>query len=159
MPTIIRKALLGQPIPIYGQGSNVRDWLYVDDHVAALLAVCAGGRVGGSYNIGGHNEISNLELARMICALLDQRRPRPDGSSHADLIAFVTDRPGHDFRYAVDSAKAQAELGWTPREILQTGLSKTVDWYLAHPDWTMDVTNSDDRLGLGSHKRIRQVRR
>jgi dTDP-glucose 4,6-dehydratase len=149
IPTIIRKALLNQPIPIYGRGRNVRDWLYVDDHIAALLAVCERGRVGDSYNIGGHNEISNIDLATAMCALLDGRRPRSDGRCHAEQIQFVTDRPGHDHRYAIDPAKATRELGWQPTESLQSGLSKTVDWYLDHPDWSMEIINAEDRLGLG----------
>jgi len=150
IPTIIRKALSSQTIPIYGQGRNIRDWLYVDDHIAALLAVYEKGQAGGSYNIGGHNEISNIDLATAICALLDGRRPRPDSQRHAERIQFVTDRPGHDYRYAIDAAKATRELGWQPQESLQSGLSKTVDWYLDHLDWTMDVVSSEDRLGLGS---------
>jgi len=150
IPTIIRKALSNQTIPIYGQGRNIRDWLYVDDHVAALLAICEKGQSGGSYNIGGHNEISNIDLATAICAILDGCRPRSDGQHHAERILFVTDRPGHDYRYAIDAAKATRELGWQPQETLQSGLSKTVDWYLDHLDWTMDVVTSEDRLGLGS---------
>jgi dTDP-glucose 4,6-dehydratase len=150
IPTIIRKALSNQEIPIYGQGRNVRDWLYVDDHVAALLAIYEKGQSGSSYNIGGHNEISNVDLATAICASLDRCRPRSDGRRHAERIQFVTDRPGHDYRYAVDAAKATRELCWQPQENLETGLSKTVDWYLDHLDWTMDVVSSEDRLGLGS---------
>jgi dTDP-glucose 4,6-dehydratase len=150
IPTIIRKALSNQTIPIYGQGKNVRDWLYVDDHVAALLALCEKGQAGDSYNIGGHNQISNMDLATEICTLLDRRRPRSDGQRHAELIRFVTDRPGHDYRYAIDAGKAKLELGWQPQERLQSGLSKTVDWYLDHLDWTMQVVSSQDRLGLGS---------
>ena len=153
IPTIIRKALSGQPIPIYGEGKNVRDWLYVDDHIAALLAACAQGRPGESYNIGGHCEINNLSLAHAICALLDQRQPRSDGRRHADQIQFVTDRPGHDLRYAIDPGKAKSELGWRPHENLQTGLSRTVDWYLENPDWTLDAANSRDRLGLGASRK------
>jgi dTDP-glucose 4,6-dehydratase len=149
IPTIIRKAISNQTIPIYGQGQNVRDWLYVDDHIAALLAVCERGQIGGSYNIGGHHEISNIDLANVICALLDVRRPRTDGRCYAEQIQFVADRPGHDFRYAIDSAKAARELGWRPKESLQSGLSKTVDWYLDHPDWTLNLVNAEDRLGLG----------
>jgi dTDP-glucose 4,6-dehydratase len=150
IPTIVRKALSSQTIPIYGQGNNVRDWLYVDDHIAALLAMCENGEAGGSFNIGGNNEISNIELATAICAFLDERRPRPDGQHYAEQIQFVTDRPGHDYRYAIDSTKATRELGWQPRESLQGGLSKTVDWYLHHLDWTMDLAISEDRLGLDS---------
>jgi len=149
IPTIIRKALLNQSIPIYGRGRNVRDWLYVDDHVAALLAICERGRPGDSYNIGANNEVSNIDLATAICALLDGRRPRSDGRCHAEQIQFVTDRPGHDYRYAIDAAKATRELGWQPKESLQSGLSKTVDWYLDHPDWSMEIVSAEDRLGLG----------
>jgi dTDP-glucose 4,6-dehydratase len=148
IPTIIRKALASQPIPIYGEGRNVRDWIYVDDHIAALLAVCYNGQAGDSYNIGGLDEISNIDLAMAICTLLDERRPRADGRRHADRIQFVPDRPGHDHRYAIDAAKAKRALGWKPQESLQTGLSKTVEWYLDHMDWTMDDLNSEDRLGL-----------
>jgi dTDP-glucose 4,6-dehydratase len=149
IPTIIRKALLNEPIPIYGNGKNVRDWLYVDDHVAGLLAVCANGAAGSSYNLGGHNEISNTDLAHEICKLLDQRRPCADGRVHSSCIQFVSDRPGHDYRYAIDSDKAKRVLGWQPRENLQTGLPKTIDWFLDHPDWTLGVGSSEDRLGLG----------
>jgi dTDP-glucose 4,6-dehydratase len=150
IPTIIRKALSCEMIPIYGQGRNIRDWLYVGDHVAALLAVSEKGLVGACYNIGGHNEISNVDLATAICALLDTRRARSDGRPYAEQIQFVTDRPGHDYRYAIDAAKAKRELGWQPQESLQSGLSKTVDWYLEHLDWTMEIVRSEDRLGLGS---------
>jgi dTDP-glucose 4,6-dehydratase len=149
IPTIIRKALLNQTIPIYGQGRNVRDWLYVNDHIAALIALCEKGRAGSNYNIGGCSEISNIELAMTICGLLDEHRPRSDGRRHAELIQFTLDRPGHDYRYAIDASKAQLELGWQPQESLQSGLSKTINWYLDHLDWTLDVMNSEDRLGLG----------
>jgi dTDP-glucose 4,6-dehydratase len=149
IPTIIRKALLNQSIPIYGRGRNVRDWLYVDDHVAALLAICESGRPGDSYIIGGNNEASNIDLATAICALLDGRRPRSDGRCYAEQIQFVTDRPGHDYRYAIDAAKATRELCWQPKESPQSGLSKTVDWHLDHPDWSMEIANAEDRLGLG----------
>jgi dTDP-glucose 4,6-dehydratase len=148
IPTIIRKAMANQPIPIYGQGQNVRDWLYVNDHVAALAAIHTKGKLGSSYNIGGHCQVSNIALATEICKLLDERRPRPDGQGYARLIHFVADRPGHDYRYAIDSTKAQQELAWLPRESLQSGLSKTVDWYLDNIDWTLDDLNADDRLGL-----------
>jgi dTDP-glucose 4,6-dehydratase len=149
IPTIIRKALSDQPIPIYGQGRNVRDWLYVDDHIAALLAICEQGQAGSSYNIGGHSEISNIDLATAICAILDELRPRADGRRHAEHIQLVPDRPGHDYRYAIDTAKASQELGWQPQESLQSGLSKTVGWYLDHLDWTMHGVSAGDRLGLG----------
>lgn len=154
IPTIVRKALSNQAIPIYGQGRNVRDWLYVNDHIDALLAICEKGKAGSSYNIGGHNEISNIELARAICGLLDERRPRSDGRRHAESIQFVTDRPGHDYRYAIDAANAKREVGWQPRESLQSGLSKTVDWYVDHLDWTMDVVSSQDRLGVAHRPNV-----
>jgi dTDP-glucose 4,6-dehydratase len=150
IPTIIRKALSRETIPIYGQGRNIRDWLYVDDHIAALLAAYEKAQVGGSYNIGGNNEISNIDLATAICALLDRRRPGSDGRPYAEQIRFVTDRPGHDYRYAIDAAKAEREFDWQPQESLQSGLSKTVDWYLEHLDWTMEIVDSEDRLGLSS---------
>jgi dTDP-glucose 4,6-dehydratase len=149
IPTIIRKALLNQAIPIYGRGRNVRDWLFVDDHIAALVALYEKGQAGCSYNIGGLNEVSNIDLATAICALLDARRPRSDGQCYAEQIQFVTDRPGHDHRYAIDPTKATRELGWRPRESLESGLSKTVGWYLDHLDWTMGSTSAEDRLGLG----------
>lgn len=154
IPTVIRKALSDQTIPIYGDGTNVRDWIYVDDHVAALLAVCERGQPGASYNIGGLSEISNLDLARNICALLDRRRPHSDFGRYSDHIQFVVDRPGHDQRYAVDPTKARRELGWQPQESLQTGLAKTVDWYLDRMDWTMQTANAEDRLGLGSSLKL-----
>jgi dTDP-glucose 4,6-dehydratase len=135
IPTVIRAALAQQPIPIYGTGANVRDWIFVDDHVQGLIDAIARGRAGEKYNFGGDAEISNLEMVRMICADLDALAPRPGGGSYSELIAFVADRPGHDFRYAVESAKAQRELGWTRRETLETGLSKTIRWYLDNGGW------------------------
>jgi dTDP-glucose 4,6-dehydratase len=146
IPTVIRSALSGKPIPIYGKGENVRDWIYVEDHVSGLLEVAAKGRPGQKYNLGGAAETSNLELARRVCALLDEVAPRCTGS-YADLLTFVADRPGHDFRYAIDSAKAEAELGWVRDETLDSGLRKTVNWYLDHRDWLESVTD-EGRLGL-----------
>jgi len=146
IPTVIRSALSGKPIPIYGKGENVRDWIYVEDHVSGLLEVAAKGRPGQKYNLGGAAETSNLELARRVCALLDEVAPRSTGS-YADLLTFVADRPGHDFRYAIDSAKAEAELGWVRDETLDSGLRKTVNWYLDHRDWLESVTD-EGRLGL-----------
>lgn len=154
IPTIIRKALLDQPIPIYGKGQNVRDWLYVDDHVAALLAVRERGVPGQSYNIGGDAETRNIDLARAICRLLDARRPRADGRSHEVAIAFVADRPGHDHRYAIDAGKARCELGWTPQHGLESGLAATIDWYLVNPAWTLGATQAEDRLGLAQTHRV-----
>ncbi len=148
IPVVILKALAGQPIPVYGDGSNVRDWLFVEDHAEALLTVCTQGAVGRSYNIGGHNEMSNIDLVRVICRLLDARRP--GGAPHDRLITFVTDRPGHDRRYAIDASRIAAELGWRPSVTLEEGLARTVDWYLANEDWWRPLQNRDgvgQRLG------------
>ncbi|MDD9729468.1 dTDP-glucose 4,6-dehydratase [Mameliella sp. AT18] len=134
IPVVILNALAGKPLPIYGDGSNVRDWLYVEDHAEALLLVVQKGAVGRSYNIGGENERTNLELVQTLCAILDRKRPR-DSGSHADLITFVTDRPGHDARYAIDPARIRAELGWRPSVTVEEGLERTVDWYLANEPW------------------------
>ena len=129
IPLMITNALAGKPLPVYGDGLNVRDWLYVLDHCDAIRAVIDKGRVGETYNIGGASERNNLELVRMLCAMLDAARPRKSGR-YADLIAMVTDRPGHDRRYAIDAAKIERELGWRPRESFESGMRKTVDWYL-----------------------------
>ncbi|WP_353628726.1 dTDP-glucose 4,6-dehydratase (plasmid) [Sulfitobacter sp. TCYB15] len=133
VPVVILKALAGEPIPVYGDGANVRDWLFVEDHADALLTVLTKGTLGRSYNIGGENEVSNLELVRMICALLDDRHP--EGAPYADLITFVADRPGHDQRYAIDPTRIQTELGWRPSVTVEEGLARTVDWYLGNKDW------------------------
>jgi dTDP-glucose 4,6-dehydratase len=133
VPVVILKALAGEPIPVYGDGANVRDWLFVEDHADALLTVLTKGELGRSYNIGGENEVSNLELVKMICALLDDRHP--EGAPHADLITFVADRPGHDQRYAIDPTRIRAELGWRPSVTVEEGLARTVDWYLENKEW------------------------
>ena len=133
IPVVILNALAGRPVPVYGQGLNVRDWLYVEDHAAALLMVLEKGAVGRSYNIGGENEATNIDLVRRICAILD--RKRPDAAPHARLIEFVTDRPGHDLRYAIDATRIRSELGWQPSVTLDEGLERTVDWYLANESW------------------------
>lgn len=146
IPVVILKCLRGEPIPIYGEGANVRDWLYVDDHAAALWAALRQGRVGQTYAIGGDNEVSNLELAQMICATLDELAPSADGCAHATKITFVTDRPGHDARYAINAAKARGELRWEPRVSFASGLRTTVQWYLDHPDWWRDLLQADDPL-------------
>jgi dTDP-glucose 4,6-dehydratase len=151
IPVIILNALAGRPLPIYGDGSNVRDWLYVEDHAEALLLVLCTGAVGRSYNIGGGNERSNLELVKTLCAILDRLRPRAQGS-YADLITFVTDRPGHDARYAIDAARIEAELGWRPSVTLEEGLERTVAWYLDNEDWWRALQSRDgvgQRLGTG----------
>ena len=134
IPVIILNALAGKPLPIYGDGSNVRDWLYVEDHADALLLVLEKGALGRSYNIGGENERSNLELVRTLCAILDEKQPKASGS-HADQITFVTDRPGHDARYAIDPTRIRQELGWRPSVTVEEGLARTVDWYLANEGW------------------------
>ena len=148
VPVVILKALAGQPIPVYGNGAHVRDWLFVEDHADALLTVLTKGELGRSYNIGGENEVSNLELVKMICALLDERIP--SGAPHADLITFVSDRPGHDQRYAIDPTRIRAELGWKPSVTVEEGLAHTVDWYLENEDWWTALQNRHgvgDRLG------------
>ena len=144
VPVVILKALAGQPIPVYGDGANVRDWLFVEDHADALLTVLTRGELGRSYNIGGENEVSNLELVHMICALLDDRHPK--GAPHANLITFVADRPGHDQRYAIDPTRIRAELGWKPSVTVEEGLARTVDWYLENEDWWSALQN---RQGVG----------
>ncbi len=152
IPVIILNALAGKPLPIYGDGSNIRDWLYVEDHADALLLVASKGKVGRSYAIGGENECSNLELVRALCAILDERRPRASGS-YADQIAFVADRPGHDARYAINPARIRQELGWRPSVTLQEGLARTVDWYLANEGWWRALQTRDGvgrRLGVGA---------
>lgn len=134
IPVVILNALAGKPLPIYGDGSNVRDWLYVEDHADALLLVVSQGQVGRSYNIGGENERTNLQLVQTICAILDRLRPRETGA-YADLITFVTDRPGHDARYAIDPSRIRTELGWRPSVSVEEGLERTVHWYLENEDW------------------------
>ena len=144
LPVVILKALAGEPVPVYGAGANVRDWLYVDDHVRAIVAAFERGRAGETYNVGGHNEMTNLAVVHAVCALLDEMRPA--GAPHARLVTFVADRPGHDARYAIDAAKIGRELGWTPRETFETGLRKTVAWYLANDAWTARVLSGDYRM-------------
>jgi len=134
IPVVILNALAGKPLPVYGTGSNIRDWLYVEDHAEALLLVLQRGKVGRSYAIGGENERTNLELVRSLCMVLDTKRPKPQGS-YADQITFVTDRPGHDARYAIDPSRIREELGWQPRVSVEEGLALTVDWYLANEAW------------------------
>ena len=150
IPVVILNALAGKPLPIYGDGSNVRDWLYVEDHADALLLVVSKGRVGRSYNIGGENERSNLELVETLCAILDEKQPRDDGGSYKDQITFVTDRPGHDARYAIDPSRIRDELGWRPSVTVEEGLERTVQWYLDNEDWWRALQGRDGvgkRLG------------
>jgi len=138
IPLVIKNALKGNKIPVYGDGRQVRDWLYVKDHVDALYAVLKKGKLGETYNIGGNNEKSNIEVVNKVCSLLDEKSPRKEGS-YSDLISFVEDRPGHDFRYAIDSSKLKKELNWKPIESFETGLTKTVEWYLANDNWLSEV--------------------
>jgi len=141
--------LHGKPLPVYGDGLQIRDWLYVDDHARALVQVCTEGKVGETYNIGGHNEQRNIDVVRRICALLEELAPdrKPAGVAHyADLIRFVVDRPGHDARYAIDASKIERELGWVPQETFETGLRKSVEWYLSNADWWQRVLNGSYRL-------------
>ncbi|MBC3364819.1 dTDP-glucose 4,6-dehydratase [Pseudomonas sp. SWRI154] len=152
IPLVILNALAGKPLPVYGDGRQVRDWLFVEDHARALLKVVTEGVVGETYNIGGHNEQTNIDVVRSICALLEELAPhKPGGVEHyADLITFVKDRPGHDLRYAIDAGKIERELGWTPRETFETGLRKTVQWYLENLLWcrrVQDGSYQGERLG------------
>jgi len=151
IPLTILNALEGKPLPVYGRGENVRDWLYVDDHVDALLTVLHGGRLGETYCIGGRNERRNLDVVRAICAMVDELAPDPSGARER-LITFVQDRPGHDLRYAIDASKIQQELGWVPRQTFESGLRETVRWYLEHGTWWERVRSGayrGERLGLG----------
>ena len=145
IPVVILNALAGKPLPIYGKGDNIRDWLYVEDHADALLLVVQKGELGRSYNIGGENERTNLELVQTLCAILDAKRPKADGS-YADQITFVTDRPGHDARYAIDPTRIREELGWRPSVTVEEGLEKTVDWYLNNEAWWRPL---QERQGVG----------
>ena len=144
VPVVILKALAGAPIPVYGKGENIRDWLYVEDHADALLTVVAKGLVGRSYNIGGENEARNIDIVRMICAILDRLRPKD--APYADQITFVADRPGHDLRYAIDPTRIRDELGWRPSVTLEQGLERTVQWYLDNAAWWQAL---QDRAGVG----------
>jgi dTDP-glucose 4,6-dehydratase len=152
IPLVILNALEGKPLPVYGDGSNVRDWLYVEDHARALLLIAERGQVGESYNVGGHNEKTNLEVVRTICAILDEIAPDARNGSRERLITFVKDRPGHDHRYAIDPAKIGRDLSWRPQETFETGLAKTVRWYLDNPSWWQRIRSGvyrGERLGAG----------
>ena len=146
VPLIIARALAGEPLPIYGDGRNVRDWLYVGDHVAAIRVVLEGGQVGETYNVGGDAEMQNIEVVHAICALLDARRPRQDGQPRASQITHVADRPGHDRRYAIDAGKLKSELGWAPAYSFEQGIADTIDWYLDNQDWVARVLDGSYRL-------------
>jgi len=146
VPLVIAKALAGEPLPVYGDGKQVRDWLFVTDHCDAIRTVLAKGRLGETYNVGGNSEKQNIEVVKAICALLDERRPRPDGQPRESQITFVADRPGHDRRYAIDASKLREELGWEPRYTFERGLAETVDWYLANQAWVERVLDGSYRL-------------
>jgi dTDP-glucose 4,6-dehydratase len=149
IPLVIHNALAGKPLPIYGDGQQVRDWLYVEDHCRAITCVLEAGKVGETYNIGGWNEKANLDVVTTLCAVLDELQPRADGQSYATQITFVKDRPGHDRRYAIDARKIERELGWKPQETFETGIRKTVQWYLANQEWVEGVTSGSYRQWVG----------
>ena len=151
IPLVILNALDAKPLPVYGNGQQIRDWLFVEDHARALYKVVAEGVVGETYNIGGHNEKQNIEVVKIICKILDELKPRANGQAHESLITFVKDRPGHDLRYAIDATKIQHELGWMPTETFETGIRKTVEWYLNNLDWCRRVQDGSyqrERLGV-----------
>ncbi|MCC2957064.1 dTDP-glucose 4,6-dehydratase [Massilia sp. IC2-477] len=145
IPLVIHNALAGKPLPIYGDGQQIRDWLYVTDHCSAIRRVLSEGRLGETYNVGGCNEKANIDVVRTLCAILDELRPRADGQSYASQMTFVKDRPGHDRRYAIDAGKLERELGWRPAETFETGIRKTVEWYLANQEWVGNVTSGHYR--------------
>lgn len=149
IPLVIQKAIAGEPLPIYGKGDNIRDWLFVDDHVKALWKIVTEGENGQVYNVGGHNEKTNMEVVKTICSILDDIKPRADGELYEQQITFVADRPGHDRRYAIDAAKIEQELGWTPDETFETGIRKTVEWYLNASEWVLKVSDGYDGARLG----------
>ena len=151
IPLVIHNALAGKPLPIYGDGQQVRDWLYVEDHCKALMRVLQDGRLGETYNVGGWNEKPNIEVVRTLCSLLDELQPRADGQSYATQMTFVKDRLGHDRRYAIDVRKLERELGWRPEETFESGLRKTVQWYLGHGDWVEEVTSGSYRAWIGQN--------
>jgi len=151
IPLVIHNALAGKPLPIYGDGQQIRDWLYVQDHCSAIARVLQAGQPGQTYNVGGWNEKPNLDVVHTICQLLDQMRPRSDGVSYADQITFVTDRPGHDRRYAIDARKIERELGWRPAESFESGIRKTIAWYLDNAEWVSQVTSGAYRQWVGQH--------
>ena len=155
IPLVIHNALNGKDLPIYGDGSNVRDWLYVGDHCTAIRRVLEGGKLGETYNIGGWNEMSNLEVVHTLCDMLDQQRPKESGS-YRDQITYVTDRPGHDQRYAIDATKIERELGWKPAETFETGIQKTVQWYLEHQSWVDNITSGEYKKWIGKNYQTRE---
>jgi dTDP-glucose 4,6-dehydratase len=150
IPLCIHNALAGKPLPIYGDGQQVRDWLYVHDHCSAIRRVLEAGRVGEVYNVGGWNEMANIDVVKTLCAVLDTESPRKDGQSYATQITFVKDRPGHDRRYAIDARKIERELGWKPSETFESGIRKTVRWYLDNPEWVRQVTTGEYRTWVAT---------
>lgn len=151
IPLMILNCLEEKPLPIYGKGKNVRDWLYVKDHCDAIDTIIENGTVGETYNVGGNNEIQNIEIVKTICGILDEISPSKNGKSYMELITFVPDRPGHDFRYAIDSSKLKNELNWSPKETFDSGIKKTIDWYLTHQEWWLQIKNNtykQERLGV-----------
>jgi dTDP-glucose 4,6-dehydratase len=157
IPLMIVNALAGKPLPVYGDGMQIRDWLYVKDHCSAIRRVLEAGRLGETYNVGGWNEKPNIEIVHTVCKLLDELRPKQDGSSYATQITYVTDRPGHDRRYAIDARKLEAELGWKPAETFETGIRKTVEWYLANTDWVTQVQSGAYREWVSKNYSGRQA--
>jgi dTDP-glucose 4,6-dehydratase len=151
IPLVIHNALAGKPLPLYGDGRQIRDWLYVGDHCAALRRVLAAGEVGAVYNVGGSSEMANIDVVHAVCDILDELAPRAGGGSYRGQIEFVKDRPGHDRRYAIDSCKITAELGWRPVETFASGIRRTVGWYLDHQDWVADVTSGGYRDWVARH--------
>ena len=156
IPLMIVNALAGKPLPVYGDGMQIRDWLYVKDHCSAIRRVLEAGRLGETYNVGGWNEKPNIEIVKTVCVLLDELRPKADGTSYATQISYVTDRPGHDRRYAIDARKLERELGWKPAETFETGIRKTVQWYLDNPEWVANVQSGAYREWVSKHYAERQ---
>lgn len=157
IPLMILNALSGKPLPVYGDGSNVRDWLYVADHCSAIRVVLARGQVGETYNVGGGSEMANIDVVKAVCNLLDEFKPRPGGGRYDSLVTFVKDRPGHDRRYAIDAGKIGAQLGWAAQETFASGLRKTVRWYLDNPGWISGVTSGDYRKWIEKNYRSREA--
>jgi dTDP-glucose 4,6-dehydratase len=151
IPLVIHNALAGKPLPIYGSGQQIRDWLYVEDHCAAIRRVLEAGKVGEVYNIGGWNEKPNIDVVKTLCRMLDAKKPRLDGKSYTEQITFVEDRLGHDQRYAIDATKIARDLGWKPQETFESGIEKTVNWYLEHQEWVNTVTSGDYRQWVSKH--------
>jgi dTDP-glucose 4,6-dehydratase len=151
IPLMIVNALAGKPLPVYGDGMQIRDWLYVKDHCSAIRRVLEAGKVGEVYNIGGWNEMPNIEIVKTVCALLDELRPRADAAPYINQISYVADRLGHDRRYAIDASKIERELGWRPAETFATGIRKTVQWYLDNADWVANVQSGEYRDWVGKH--------